>query len=201
MGEYFTSPAVWFTVPAVFGTLAFIVRLALLGAGGDHGDHGGHGGHADVGTHGDVMGATDAMHDSSTNLTGFFSVQSFLAMFMGFGWGGLGGLKGVGWPWWGAVLLGLVAGLAMVLLLGAVMRSVGKLEGSGNIPMKTTLGATGDVYVAVPEKGKGAGEVRLVIGDRQRMVNAVSEGAALPSRTRVKVSAVNPDNTVTVTPV
>ena len=88
----------------------------------------------------------------------------------------------------------------MVLLLAAVMRNVRRLEASGNIHVRTTLGATGDVYVAVPEKGKGVGEVRLVIGDRQRMVNAVSEGGALPSKTRVKVSAVNPDNTVTVTP-
>ena len=146
------------------------------------------------------MGATDAMHDSADNLSGFFSVQSFLSFFMGFGWGGLGALKGLGWPWWSAVLLGLVAGLAMVLLLAAVMRNVRRLEASGNIHVRTTLGATGDVYVAVPEKGKGVGEVRLVIGDRQRMVNAVSEGGALPSKTRVKVSAVNPDNTVTVTP-
>ncbi len=199
MGDFFTGQAIWFTVPAIFGTLAFVVRLFLLGAGGDDG-HGGGGHGADVGTHGDVMGATDAMHDSADNLSGFFSVQSFLSFFMGFGWGGLGALKGLGWPWWSAVLLGLVAGLAMVLLLAAVMRNVRRLEASGNIHVRTTLGATGDVYVAVPEKGKGVGEVRLVIGDRQRMVNAVSEGGALPSKTRVKVSAVNPDNTVTVTP-
>lgn len=199
MGDYFTGQALWFTVPAIFGTLAFIVRLFLLGAGGDDG-HGGGGHGADVGTHGDVMGATDAMHDDADNLTGFFSVQSFLSFFMGFGWGGLGALKGLGWPWWGAVLLGLVAGLGMVLLLAVVMRNVRRLEASGNIHVRATLGATGDVYVAVPEKGKGVGEVRLVIGDRQRMVNAVSEGGALASKTRVKVSAVNPDNTVTVTP-
>ncbi|HEX2839529.1 MAG TPA: hypothetical protein VHN77_15535 [Phycisphaerales bacterium] len=198
MGDFFTGQAIWFTVPAIFGTLAFVVRLFLLGAGGDDGHSGGHG--ADIGTHGDVMGATDAMHDGADNLSGFFSVQSFLSFFMGFGWGGLGALKGLGWPWWGAVLLGLVAGLAMVLLLAVVMRNVRRLEASGNIHVRTTLGATGDVYVAVPEKGKGVGEVRLVIGDRQRMVNAVSDGAALPSKTRVKVAAVNPDNTVTVTP-
>ncbi|MFO0830715.1 MAG: hypothetical protein U0637_02615 [Phycisphaerales bacterium] len=199
MGDFFASPAVWFTVPALLGTLAFIIRLAMLGAGGHHGDGGA--GHGDVGTHGDVMGATDAMHDSAPNLSGFFSIQSFLALFMGFGWGGLGALKGLGWPWTGAALVGIGAGLAMVLLLGAVMRSVGRLEGSGNIHVKSTLGATGDVYVSVPEKGKGVGEVRLIIGDRQRMVSAISDGPALPSKTRVKVAAVNPDNTVTVTPV
>lgn len=199
MGDFFTSPALWFTIPALLGTLAFIIRLVMLGAGGHH-DGGGHAG-GDIGTHGDVMGATDAMHDASTNLSGFFSIQSFLALFMGFGWGGLGALKGMGWPWWGAVLLGIGAGIAMVLLLGAVMRSVGKLEASGNMPVRSTLGATGDVYVSIPEKGRGTGEVRLVIGERQRMVNAVSEGPNIPSKTRVKVSAVNPDNTVTVTPV
>ena len=127
MGDFFTGQAIWFTVPAIFGTLAFVVRLFLLGAGGDDG-HGGGGHGADVGTHGDVMGATDAMHDSADNLSGFFSVQSFLSFFMGFGWGGLGALKGLGWPWWSAVLLGLVAGLAMVLLLAAVMRNVRRLE-------------------------------------------------------------------------
>ena len=198
MPSYFSGEALWFTVPAIFGTLAFIIRLAMLGTGGDDGGHAGHG---DMGTHGDVVGATDAMHDASGNLTGFFSVQSFLAFFMGFGWGGLGALKGSGLSWWWAVLIGVGAGLGMVLLLGVVMRGVRGLAASGNVPVSSTLGATGEVYVAVPEKGKGVGEVRLVVGERQRMVNAVSEGAGLVSKTRVKVTAVNPDNTVTVVPV
>jgi hypothetical protein len=40
--------------------------------------------------------------------------------------------------------------------------------------------------------------VRLILGDREKRCDAVSAGEALPTRTRVKVSGVNADNTVTV---
>jgi hypothetical protein len=54
------------------------------------------------------------------------------------------------------------------------------------------------VYNAIPEQGQGRGMVRVVIDNRMRFYHAVSDGVAIPSRTAVRITAVNDDNTVTV---
>jgi hypothetical protein len=194
MWGMFSDNALWFTIPAIIGTLVFIGRMLLMSLGGDHGS-------GDVGTHGDVMAGGDAMHDGSSHLMGIVSVQSFFAFLMGFGWGGLGAFRGSGMEWWVSALIGAGCGLALVFLLALVMRQARGLAASGNMPLSATVGAIGEVYVGVPEKGAGAGEVRLVIGERHRMARAVSDGAAMATRTRVRVVGVNSDNTVTVAPV
>ncbi|UCD76566.1 MAG: hypothetical protein JSV91_06500, partial [Phycisphaerales bacterium] len=60
------------------------------------------------------------------------------------------------------------------------------------------VGHEGSVYVTVPAAGKGRGRVRVVIGDRQRMYSAISEGGELARNSQVRVVRVNEDNTLTV---
>jgi hypothetical protein len=80
----------------------------------------------------------------------------------------------------------------------AAMRGMRGLNASGNIELASTAGAAGEVTLTVPAAGAGRGEVRLIVGGRERRCEAISAGAALPTRTRVRVSGVNADNTVTV---
>jgi hypothetical protein len=72
------------------------------------------------------------------------------------------------------------------------------LQSSGTISIQDAALAQGDVYVTVPGHGQGQGQVRVVIDDRQRIYNAVSETEALPTSTRVRVKCINSDNTLTV---
>ena len=93
----FSSPAIWFTVPALFGTGLFALKLLLMIVGSsldtDLGD-----GHADF--HGDHHSDADAG-------VRLLSVQGVLAFLMGFGWAGL---------FWtalgGLVVLGLGLGIS-----------------------------------------------------------------------------------------
>ena len=43
--------------------------------------------------------------------------------------------------------------------------------------------------------------MRLVIGDRQRYFNAVTDEEAIDTKSRVRITAVNDDNTITVSKV
>jgi hypothetical protein len=86
----------------------------------------------------------------------------------------------------------------MIYLTAGIMRAVMSLQSSGNIALDAAQGAGGVVYVRVPQAGGGRGQVTLVIDGRQRIVNAVSAADELPTGTRVRVVAVNPDNTVTL---
>lgn len=182
-----TGDAIWFGVPALVGTALFIIRMVLMLMGTDHDlaseAHGAGDGH-------DAAGAFKAL-----------SLQTFTAFAMGFGWGGILGLYTLGWGLGKSLLLASGTGVVMVWLLAVMLRMMLDLQSSGNQSLENTLGREGEVYVGIPPKGQGSGQVKVVVSDRMRIVNAQSEGEGVPSQSRVRVVRVNGDNTVTVTPV
>jgi hypothetical protein len=184
---FFSDNATWFSVPALVGTALFLLRLVLMFIG-----------HADLGIDVDGGDAMHADHGDSTDAFKVLSIQTVAAFAMGFGWGGLGVLKGSEWSSWLALPVGLACGLGMVWLLAILLKAAYDLQTSGNINLNDTVGADGTVYVTVPGDGHGKGQVQLVLKNRQRMYNAVTQGPPLSSHTRVRVVGVNDDNTVTV---
>lgn len=190
-------PAVWFTVPALIGTLFFSLRLGLMLVGGAE-----TGLDADVDVDFDVDIDVDADvdvdHGDSSEAFKLLSLQSIAAFLMGFGWGGLGALRGAGWSLTMSGAFGVAVGAGMVWLLGKLLGFVYRLQSSGNISIQQALDMEGTVYTSIPAYGQGKGLIRLVIDDRERFYRAVSDGEAVPSRERVRVVAVNDDNSVTV---
>ena len=184
----FSNHVAWFGVPAVIGSVFFVLRMVLMLVGGDLG-HGG------MDAHG-----VDVHHGDSSDAFKLLSVQSIAAFLMGFGWGGLAAHVGADWPWTASTLFAFGCGIGMVWLLAMLLRAMISLQSSGNVSLDDAVGVEADVYVTVPAEGHGRGQVRVVINNRQRICNAVTQGEALPSRSRVRIINVNKDNTVTVTP-
>lgn len=177
-----TGDALWFSVPALVGTLVFVVRvLAMFFGGGD-------------------VDVSDATSHSAGHQFEIFSVHSALAFAMGFGWGGLGALKGSGASLPVSMLVGVGCGVAMLALLGYVMASMQRLAQSGNLDIESLEGKQGEVTATVPA-GSGRGEVKVLVGQRERRAWAVSASGQIAVRTRIRVVKVNQDNTVTVAPV
>lgn len=187
---FFAGGAGWFTVLAVIGTAVFLLRLVMLFAGQHLGD-----------MHVDSGGGGDAHHGDSSQAFEVLSLQSFAAFFMGFGWGGLGALKGSQMSMTPSLLIAAVAGVAMVWLLALLLKGVSDLQSSGSIPITQTIGTEGDVYADVPGSKSGQGQVRVTVNNHQRIYNALTEGQPLPTNTRIRVVGVNDDNSVTVVPV
>jgi hypothetical protein len=73
------------------------------------------------------------------------------------------------------------------------------LQSSGNVRLDDAVGIEGQVYANVPAGGEGRGQVRVVMGDRARIYNAVSDGGAIKTGSRIRVVRVNEDRTLTVT--
>ena len=195
LDDLFSGNMLFFSIPAIAGTFFFIIRMVMMFAGlGDH--HGG----GDMDMHAGDVGADPAAdpHDS-TEVFKVLSIQSIVAFMMGFGWGGLGGLKRrrVGIPDL-ARLSALIGGIAMVWLLTWLLKLVHDLQSTGTVSIQSAIDAEGDVYVTVPQRGGGMGQVRVIISDRQRIYNAISEDQPLPTNTRIRVTRVNEDNTLTV---
>lgn len=198
MSDIFFGPgAIWFGIPAVVGTAFFTLRLALMLIGGD----------SDADMSGDVefdaavvdsVGESGEAGDSDAAFK-VLSLQAVSAFLMGFGWGGIGAFRGSGLPLLVSGLIGLVTGAAMMWLLGTLLRFVSRLQSSGTVPMYHALEAEGTVYAQIPTSGAGSGEVRVVIGDRERYYKAVTDGAAIPTGAKIRVTAINKDeNSVTV---
>jgi hypothetical protein len=87
----------------------------------------------------------------------------------------------------------------MVWLLAKLLRTIYGLQSSGNVPLYHALEAEGTVYAGVPAVGRGMGQVRVIIDDREVFYRAVSDGDALPRDEKIRVVAINDDDSVTVT--
>jgi hypothetical protein len=182
---FFAGGAGYFALPAALGTAFFVFRLCMLMLGHVHG----------VDLHSDVHADTHG-HTDSGDAFKILSLQSLAAYSMGFGWGGLGALKGTGWPFHLSVLVAFICGLGMMWFLGLMLKAVFDLQTSGNITLESTIGSEGEVYVGIP--AQGSGQVRLVIRDRQRIFNARSEEGPLATSSRVRVVRIHEDNSVGV---
>jgi hypothetical protein len=179
-----TGPAAWFTVPALIGTVFFVLRMALLLVGSSHALHVGDA-HAGDGSH------SDSGHDFK-----LLSLQSVAAFLMGFGWGGVGALKGAGRPISAALVVGLLCGAGMVWLLGLLLRGIAGLHQSGTLDLGRAVGLPAEVYVST--SGAAGGQVRFTIDGRQRICNARTLGEELASGTRVTIVGIDADHTLTI---
>lgn len=185
---FFGDNAGYFALPAALGTAFFVLRLGFLMLGHGHG----------VDLHADADVHFDGHHTDPGDAFKYLSIQSLAAFAMGFGWGGLGAYRGAAWPWPTSMLLAVICGIGMVWLLALLLKAIFDMQQSGNISLDSAIGNEGEVYVNIPASGEGSGQVRMVLCDRMRTVNAKSEGDAIASSRRVRVVRVNQDNTVGV---
>lgn len=183
---FFSGAAVWFTIPALVGTGLFIVKLALMLSGGEHGHDGSADGH-------DLGGG----HDADLHV---LTVQGVLAFLMAFGWVGLLVLSSTSDQLILAAAAGLAAGGFAMYMMAKAMAGLKRLQSSGTVHVQAAIGSEATVYVTIPEAGKGAGQVVLIIDQKQRTYNAVSSGPALARNAKVRVLAVQGQNTLAVEP-
>jgi hypothetical protein len=181
----FGSDALWFSVPALAGTIFFVGRVLLMLFGGG------------VELHHDA-GGFDLDHGDSSDAFKVLSLQSIAAFLMGFGWAGLFVVRGLGWSPLLGVPAGIAVGAGMMWLLGRLFRLVGRLQSSGTVDISAALDEEGTVYVTIPGRRHGRGTIRVVVGERQQYYTAVTDGEAIPTGARVRVLEVNDDHTLTV---
>lgn len=191
LDSLFENGGIWFTIPAIIGTVYFLFQIFMGGLGGDF----------DLGVDADMdfdsgLGGGDAPSAE----VGVLSLQTLSAFFMASGWSGFAALRLLGMDMTGAVLIAVVAGVVFAWMLMWLMRKMLMLQNSGNVTIGQAVGLSGDVYIQVPPAGKGTGRVKLVLGTRQREFNAVQSGEApIATNTRIRVVQADPTtNTLTV---
>jgi len=178
------NTAYW--VMALAGTVLYVIKIGLVLLGGDSGD-------ADLGGDGE-------MGHSSGDTFAVFSLQSVLAFFMGTGWMGLASLN----EWMlspvATFFLSVGFGIALMMLNAVLMFGVHKLNKEVHYDIKSSIGHIGKVYLVIPKKGDGMGQVQIDVSGRNMVMKAVSEGDEIPSEKMVVVTDVRDGQILVVRP-
>jgi len=177
----FGIDAVIYAGLALLGTAIFLLRLGitlLLG-----------------------MGDTDFdVEDLDHGGFPLISVLSVTAFFMGAGWMGL-----IARVEWGleppiASLASVSFGFLCMVLSASLMFGARKLTQDVTYQVETAIGRTGQVYMAIPAKGEGSGQVRVSVSGRSMIVTANSNGPAIEAFQDVTVVEARDDETLIVEP-
>ena len=180
--ENFSDATVYFLMGAT-GSVLFLIKLVLMSIGMDGGS--------------DFDMDMDVDHGSF----GLFSMLSIIAFMMAAGWVGLACRTEWGL---GSAMSALVAGGSGLGLMGVTslaMWQMRKLDSAGVYDVNKTIGRTGRVYLKIPPRGAGAGQVEMNVDGRRAVLNAVSSGDEIASFAAVKVLQVTDDGTLVVEPV
>ncbi len=189
--------AVYFWAALIGCTLLVIqVILQVIGLGGDGDlDHGGADMHA-----GDLHGAADPAHGTSGNI--FFGILSFKTLVAFAGVFGLTGLSLERGDVSAAHRAGIavVAGLATMVAVAYMMRTLYNLGSSGSLVIRNAIGHQARVYLRIPAASEGSGKVTVELQGRSVELPAMTDGEAIPSGRVVKVVDVLEGETLKVVP-
>ena len=200
----------FFYLLAIPGTVLLVIQtvLLLIGLGNGDGDldTAGDAGDADVDFDVDGDGACDADHDFSHDdvpdaadaALRPFTARGIVAFFAVGGWTGVALLDLNAHPVV-ASLLAFVAGIGAMMLVAVALWLLQKLQDNGNIDMHNAIGVKGEVYVPIPEEGKG--KITLILQERFTDMDAVCPTGPLKTGQAVTVVDVIENNVLVVKPI
>jgi hypothetical protein len=175
--------AVVYVVMAFAGTLLFLIRLGFAYFGGDGGD-------LDV----------DVDADVDSDSFSFLSVLSILGFFMGAGWMGLACRLDWGLGRLTSSLIAAGFGFAMMMAASAMSYYARRLDQTIEYDVRTAVGRTARVYLTIPEKGQGQGQVEVTVSGRRKIISAVSTGPRFEAFADVTIVAARDDETLVAGP-
>lgn len=132
----------------------------------------------------------DMNHDADF-LSGFrlFTLRNFIIFFTGFGWAGIFAVH-AGYNQFVTVLFAFIVGLILMFAVSMMFFLMTKLTQSGNITLANAINASGRVYLPIPGKRSGMGQVQITVQGAVREVEAVTDEDTLPTGTPVTVTEV-----------
>lgn len=118
---------------------------------------------------------------------GLLSLRTILAFLVGFGWGGAA-MAQEGYPLPKSMPIATVSGIIFLLSVFFLMRFLHGLSESGNVEVTDKLkGKSGTVYLKIPSKREGNGQVQILVQGRLREVSAVTDGDEIATGVSVEV--------------
>ena len=183
----FSDITVYFAM-ALFGTLLFLLKLILTFFAGIDGD-------ADFDA--DMDGGLEA-HAGDFSLFSMLSIVSFL---MGAGWMGLA--CRMEWDMGGVAsfFAALGFGTFLMTMSSVALFQMRRMDSAGGYDPRNAIGKIAKVYLRIPAKGGGQGQIQIDLDGNQKVLPAVSSSVAIDSFQAVKVLDILEGETLIVEPV
>jgi membrane protein implicated in regulation of membrane protease activity len=176
---------IFFLFCAAVGGFFVLVRLIMQFMGVDH----------DADPTAEAPVDVDAQHVDSDIGFKFLSLHGLTAFFMMFGLVGFALFRQSNLGHLISILGAMAAGFASVWVIGRLFAAVGRLQSSGTVPLRNTVGCEGSVYLSIP--AGGTGKVMVTVNNRLREFDATTKDAAgLKTGAAVRVVAVSGDKLV-----
>lgn len=176
---------------ALITTAVFVIQTALTFIGLGDSD-------ADVDFSADST--PDGGLDGVDGAMQIFTMRNVVNFLLGLSWGGVCLWEVI--P--NRVLLALASvaiGLCFVGFFIFLYKQMMRLQSSGNIRIEAAVGQVCQVYLRIPAGRSGTGKVQISFSGSVQEVDAQTDGDALPSGARVRVSDIIDSHTLLVTPV
>lgn len=130
--------------------------------------------------------------------TGIFSIRSIGSFFTGFGWTGAMFLQNHHSVGVATLAATLVGSLILVGFL-SLMRWLHGFKTDGTVNYENAVGNVGTVYIPIPPKRKGMGQIQVDVQGRLSTVDAVSDSEEkIENRTPVRVESLVDKRTLLV---
>jgi hypothetical protein len=174
----------------IIGGTLFILRLGMMLFGGGLSD--------DALDSAIDAGGVDAAGDHADADISFklLSVQGLTSFFLMFGLVGLALLR-ANLHELITVVGGILAGFAMVAIMGVVFTQMKRLQTEGTINIQNTVGTDGSVYLTIPKNGTG--QVQVIVQGSLKIFDAVSANKnQIATGEKVRVTGVASGNTLIV---
>ena len=132
--------------------------------------------------------------------SGIFSIRTIGAFFAGFGWAGAAMLQ-AGHSTGAATFVATLSGSAFLGVVIYLMSYLHSLRQEGTLDYTNAIGNVGNVYLPIPPKRKGMGQVEVMVQGRLRIVQALSDSdKKIGNRVAVRVTETIDEQTILVKP-
>lgn len=119
-------------------------------------------------------------------VSGYFSFRNLVNFMLGYGWGGIV-LHDVipNLMWLQVAALGI--GVLFVIIFVFILRQIMKLSTDKTFHIEEAIGLIADTYLRIPGEKKGSGKVMVSVRGSMHEIEAITEGEAIPTGSKVRV--------------
>lgn len=119
-------------------------------------------------------------------VSGYFSFRNLVNFMLGYGWGGIV-LHDVipNLMWLQVAALGI--GVLFVIIFVFILRQIMKLSTDKTFHIEETVGLIADTYLRIPGEKKGSGKVMVSVRGSMHEIEAITEGEAISTGSKVRV--------------
>jgi hypothetical protein len=168
---------------AIPASLIFVIQTIMTFVGADASD----------GVSADFDGNLDGV-DAPFQL---FSLRNLINFLLGFSWTGISFFSTISNKFL-LIVVAFLVGALFVYLFFLIINQIQKLAEDNSFKISDTLNKTAEVYLAIPEHRSGKGKVMISIKGSFHELEALTDGAKIPTRGTVRIVKIENDSILIV---